>query len=88
VLSVACRRHGRLRCTSRNGSFCEASAARHLSAANIANTLGERWSYATAAVGIRFCDIVRAQYRCCQCSQAELRTRVTSVRLKGFARTS
>jgi hypothetical protein len=50
----------------------------------------ERRSYAAAAtaVGITCRDIVGTQYWRCQCSQAELRTRVTSVRSRGFASTS
>ena len=50
----------------------------------------ERRSYAAAAaaVSITFRDIVGTQYWRCQCSQAKLRMRVTSVRSRGFARTS
>jgi len=50
----------------------------------------ERRSYAAAvaAVSVTFRDIVGTQYWRCQCSQAELRTRVTSVRSRGFASTS
>jgi hypothetical protein len=55
-----------------------------------AKTSVERRSYAAAAaaVSITFRDIVGTQYWRCQCSQAEPRTRVTSVRSRGFASTS